>query len=70
MEKGHKGCTSAGTDACIGGTVGVRIGHVIDVTDDCNRACTHSAKAKPEGSDKVRNCRCRSREHDAETSHA
>ena len=40
------------------------------VTDDRNRACTHSAKAKPEGSDKVRNCRCRSREHDAETSHA
>ena len=40
------------------------------VTDDCNRVCTHSAKAKPEGSDEVRNCRCRSREHDAETSHA
>ena len=40
------------------------------VTDDRNRACTHSAKAKPEGSDEVRNCRCKSREHDAETSHA
>ena len=40
-----------------------------DVTDDRNRACTHGAKAKPEGSDEVRNCRCRSREHDAETSH-
>ena len=40
------------------------------VTDDRNRACTHGAKAKPEGSDEVRNCRCRSREHDAETSHA
>jgi hypothetical protein len=44
-----------------------KAGHV---TDDRNRTCTHSAKAKPEGSDKVRNCRCRSREHDAETSHA
>ena len=40
------------------------------VTDDRNRACTHSAKAKPEGSDEVRNCHCKSREHDAETSHA
>ena len=40
------------------------------VTDDRNRACTHSVKAKPEGSDEVRNCCCRSREHDAETSHA
>ena len=40
------------------------------VTDDRNHACTHSAKAKPEGSDEVRNCHCRSREHDAETSHA
>ena len=41
-----------------------------DVTDDRNRACTHSVKVKPEGSDKVRNCCCRSREHDVETSHA
>ena len=40
------------------------------VTDDRNHTCTHSAKAKPEGSDEVRNCHCRSREHDAETSHA
>ena len=40
------------------------------VTDDRNRTCTHSAKAKPEGSDKVRNCHCRSRDHDVETSHA
>ena len=40
------------------------------VTDDRNRVCTHSVKAKPEGSDEVRNCRCKSREHDAETSHA
>ena len=31
------------------------------VTDDRNRTCTHSAKAKPEGWDEVRNCRCRSR---------
>ena len=27
---GHKGCTSASTDARVGGTVRVRIGHVID----------------------------------------
>ena len=47
----------------VGGEAGI-------VTDDRNRACTHSAKAKPEGSDEVRNCRCRSCEHDAETSHA
>ena len=39
------------------------------VMDDRNRACTHSAKAKPERSDEVRNCCCRSHEHDAETSH-
>ena len=40
------------------------------VTDDHNHACTHSAKAKPEGSDEVRNCRCKLHEHDVETSHA
>ena len=40
------------------------------VTDDCNCACTHSAKAKPDRSEKVRNCCCRSHEHDTETSHA
>ena len=43
--------------------------HSPAVTDDRNCACTHGVKAKPEGSDKVRNCRCKSREHDAETSH-
>ena len=42
----------------------------VDVMDDRNHACTHGAKAKPEGSDEVRNCRCKSREHNAETSHA
>ena len=45
-------------------------GRTVIVTDDRNRTCTHSAKAKPEGSDEVRNCHCRSREHDAETSYA
>ena len=30
MQRGHKGCTSAGTDARTEGTVKVRIGHVID----------------------------------------
>ena len=39
------------------------------VMDDRNRTCTHGAKAKPEGSEKVRNCHCRSHEHDTETSH-
>ena len=29
-QRGHKGCTSAGTDACVGGTVRVRVRHVID----------------------------------------
>ena len=47
-----------------------RRGGLSNVMDDRNRACTHSVKAKPKGSDKVRNCHCRSREHDAETSHA
>ena len=28
--KGHKGCTSAGTDACVDGTVRARVRHVID----------------------------------------
>ena len=39
------------------------------VTDDRNHMCTYSAKVKPEGSDEVRNCCCKSREHNAETSH-
>ena len=29
-QRGHKGCTSASTDACIDGTVRVRVRHVID----------------------------------------
>ena len=29
-QRGYKGCTSAGTDACVGGTVKGRVGHVID----------------------------------------
>ena len=29
-QKGHKGCSSAGTDACVGSTVRARIRHVID----------------------------------------
>ena len=59
-------CSVAGED---GGFLALQL-PVPFVTDDRNRACTHGAKAKPEGSDEVRNCRCKSREHDAETSHA
>ena len=53
------------------GTKGAQRVHISRycVTDDHNCACTHSVKAKPEGSDEVRNCRCKSREHDTETSH-
>ena len=29
-QRGHKGCTSAGTDARVGSTVRVRVRHVID----------------------------------------
>ena len=34
-QKGHKGCTSAGTDAHVEGTVRVRVGHVIDRGGGC-----------------------------------
>ena len=30
MEKGHKGCTSAGTDVRVDGTVKARVRHAID----------------------------------------
>ena len=30
MQRGHKGCTSTGTDVRADGTVKVRVGHVID----------------------------------------
>ena len=30
MQKGHRGCTSAGTDARVDGTVRARVRHVID----------------------------------------
>ena len=30
MQRVHKGCALAGTDACVTGTVGVRKRHVID----------------------------------------
>ena len=29
-QRGHRGCTSAGTDACIGSMVGAWVRHVID----------------------------------------
>ena len=41
----------------------------LPVMDDHNCTCTHSVKAKPDRSEKVRNCRCRLHEHDVETSH-
>ena len=30
VQRGHQGCTSAGTDARVGGTVKARVRHVID----------------------------------------
>ena len=38
MQKVHKGCASAGTDACTSGTVEVRKRHVIDRGVDAQSA--------------------------------
>jgi hypothetical protein len=70
-EVGGAGIVVVGGGCIDGGWQGFfALERVVIVTDDRNCVCTHSAKAKPEGSDNVRNCRCRSREHDMETSHA
>ena len=42
---------------------------LVSVMDDHNHMCTHGVKAKPDESEKVRNCHYRSHEHDTETSH-
>ena len=44
MQKGHRGCTSAGTDACIDGTVKVRVRHVID--RGWRRGTSHKASSE------------------------
>ena len=43
-QRGHKGCTSAGTDACIDGTVKARVRHVID--RGRRRCAVHKASSK------------------------
>ena len=45
-QRGHRGCTSAGTDACVDGTVRVRIGHVVDRGGGGAQSTRHQVKGE------------------------
>ena len=40
--EGHERCTSVGTDACVDGTIGVRVRHVIDRRGEVTQSARHN----------------------------